>query len=199
MLRSFAPITACVLMAACAGDPTSGKGGAPTLSAQTQAPPDRSTPKSVPAPTAAPSPEPAASPTGAASPVSSVIPTFQSSVRPAVASAGEPVIVQISVKNPGPEMLHVPDPRTGGEFLRLVLRLPSGEERRIVVGPPTEGGVQALLANMRVLSGQTGVIDFDLGERAPIGAPGSYKLSLEYAWRPGEVYRSPELSFTIKK
>jgi hypothetical protein len=48
-----------------------------------------------------------------------------------------------------------------------------------------------------VLPGEGVDIDFDLGLHVPLSAPGAYKLVLEYTWRPGQMWRSPELGFTL--
>lgn len=197
MLRSSgAGLLCAALLASCAGEPASGPGTADPSGTPAGAG-SGTAGAAAPATTAAPGLSASAEP-GTVPSMSTTAPIFHAAVRPAVAAPGEPVTVEITVENPGSEVLHVPDPRPGGTFLVLDLTLPSGQKQSITVGPPLQGGVRPRLVNIRVLPRQKAVIDFDLAERAPISAPGVYKMTLAYTWKPGEVYRSPELTFTIK-
>ena len=84
---------------------------------------------------------------------------------------------------------------TSGDGLVTALEL----LRVITMGdPPYGGGVKPDLVNLRTPPREKQTIDFELGEIAPISAPGRYTLILEYAWKQGERWRSPELSFTVQ-
>jgi hypothetical protein len=126
-------------------------------------------------------------------------PTFKAAVRHNRARAGDPITVVLTVENPGPDVIFVPDPRRGGGSLVLRLKLPSGEERVITMGdPPYAHGVKPQHINLRTPPNEKQTIDFELGPIAPISAPGRYALILEYAWKPGAQWRSPEIGFTVQ-
>jgi hypothetical protein len=123
-------------------------------------------------------------------------PSFRADVQPLKAGAGEPVTVKLTVTNHGRAMLYVPDPRSGGHALQLRLAMPTGEVRTVNVGD-RPGGVKSRLVNIGVRPKASETVRFDLGERAPIGAPGKYVLSLDYVWKPDQHWRSPELTFQV--
>ena len=109
---------------------------------------------------------------------------------------GASITVVITVKNPGDQVLPVADPRPGGGSLVLRVTPPGGPEQVTPMGVLV-GGARAQLVNLQVLPGKSADIDFELGLYTPLDKPGPYKLVLDYTWKPGQTWRSPEMGFAL--
>lgn len=122
-------------------------------------------------------------------------PLLTASVKPQKTRIGKPIFVKITAKNPGSEIVRVEDPRPGTGALVFEVTLPGGKEQTVRMGV-LQPGTKAQVVNMSVLPGTSVDIDFELSGFFPLDLVGDYKLVLEYTWKPGTLWRSPELTFT---
>lgn len=106
------------------------------------------------------------------------------------------VPLRLTVRNRSAAPISIPDPREGGNPLRLFLRLPSGRSVS-ASGEQEMPGVPSIPAPAQVPARNQRDFDFDLLQLFPIASPGGYSLRVEYRWRPGAVWRSAEMPFTI--
>lgn len=200
-----------LLAAACRGEtqpPPSASGPPPTPPVAPRAPSAPPLDASAGPPPSTPSPLDARASSGGATAVVATAPVFTAAVAPARARVGErcsglgvasmcrAIFVTITVKNPSREVLAVADPRPGGGSLVLRLTPPGGNEQVATVEQRV-GGARPQLVTLQVPPGDRTDIELELGRYVPLEVPGAYKLVLEYAWRPGEVWRSPELGFAL--
>lgn len=112
----------------------------------------------------------------------------------------ERVPLAVVLTNPGVEGVAVPDPFANASgAMTLVLRRPEGSEQRLSL---TEGaappGATLQLLNVTVLPGQDTVFRFNVAALFALLSPGDHAITVEYAWAPGQHFRSPALPFHLR-
>jgi hypothetical protein len=106
------------------------------------------------------------------------------------------VPLRLTVRNRSAIPIFVPNPTTGGNSLRLHLRLPS---RQMVSasGYREMPGVPPIPTPAQIPVNDQRQFDLDLIQLFPIAQAGGYSLQVEFEWKTGSIWRSAELPFTI--
>jgi hypothetical protein len=113
-------------------------------------------------------------------------------------AVGEMIPLRLIASNPGPEAISITDPRRGGKYFRLRIKVATGEWRTVTMDevlsvpgvPPIIGQVQAPVA-------YKWNFEFDLTALTKMDQPGGYALVVEYEWQPGKIWNSPPIPFRI--